>query len=296
MEVFRYLCVLFIVISTVRSYRILGLFCYTGKSHFDVIKPIMTHLAEIGHNVTVVSPFTLKHSQERYTDLSFHKDVSVRKEVHPTNEMNTIESRIITAYLDPFLSNEEADAHCKAAYESNAVKKLLDSEELFDLIITEMFITDCMLALNQKYNVPVIGIVSSIMLPWNTGRFGVPDNPSYIPTLFLDYSHRMSFFGRLENTLVSLAHKISFSFRIKRDDEIGAEYLKGDTDSVSKFANNASLLLVNSHYSLNGARPLTPNVIEIGGVHVGHPEQLPTVSVTIMTIVYKIEGIINYDF
>ncbi|KAL3266345.1 hypothetical protein HHI36_010523 [Cryptolaemus montrouzieri] len=277
MDVLRYMCAFFMVISTVRSYRILGLFCYPGKSHFEVSIPIMKQLAVVGHNITVVSPFTLTQPQERYTDLSFHEVLPLNKEEHPANNMNSIHSRILASYLTPFLSDNSVDGFCKLAFESKAVQKLLESAEKFDLVITEMFVTDCLLAINQKYNVPVIGFVSSIMLPWNAARFGVPDTPSYIPTLFLDYSQQMSFFGRLENTLVSLAHKFWFVMRNKRDDEIAAKYLNGVSRSASRFADNASLLLVNSHHSLNGPRPFPPNVIEIGGVHIGKSKQLPAI-------------------
>lgn len=46
---------------------------------------------------------------------------------------------------------------------------------------------------------------------------------------------------------------------------------------------NASLVLVNSHYSLNRPRPLVPNVVEVGGIHVGKRGQLPAVRCEIET-------------
>ncbi|KAL3266343.1 hypothetical protein HHI36_010521 [Cryptolaemus montrouzieri] len=275
MKVLRELFVFLMFLLTVTSYRILGLFSYPGKSHLDLIIPVMKQLAANGHNITVVSPTSLSTPQERYTDLSFQEAIPLRQEVYTTNEMNCIQSRIWTSYLDLFIKDNLIDAYCKAAYESDALQKLLHSEEDFDLVITEMFNSDCILAVNKKYKAPVIGMATSIMMPWHPARFGVPDNPSYLPTLFLDYSNRMKFFERVENTLVSLTHKFWFIMRQIKDDEIGAKYMNEFIEVASRFANNASLLLVNSHYSLNGPRALTPNVIEIGGAHIGKPKRLP---------------------
>lgn len=42
-------------------------------------------------------------------------------------------------------------------------------------------------------------------------------------------------------------------------------------------AYNTSLQLVNSHFSVNNARPLVPNVVEVGGLHVGEPRPLSKV-------------------
>lgn len=38
--------------------------------------------------------------------------------------------------------------------------------------------------------------------------------------------------------------------------------------SVGELAKNTSVLLVNQHYSLSGPKPLPPNVIELGGLHI----------------------------
>jgi glucuronosyltransferase len=42
---------------------------------------------------------------------------------------------------------------------------------------------------------------------------------------------------------------------------------------VGEIAKNTSLILVNQHYSLTGAKDLTPRLVEIGGVHLRDPLQ-----------------------
>jgi len=45
---------------------------------------------------------------------------------------------------------------------------------------------------------------------------------------------------------------------------------------------NASLFLMNTHHSLHGVRPLTPAMVEVGGIHVDGrtPKPLPKVEFT----------------
>ena len=46
---------------------------------------------------------------------------------------------------------------------------------------------------------------------------------------------------------------------------------------VKILANNIALLLVNQHFSITGSRPLPPQVVEIGGVHIKDEKPLPSV-------------------
>lgn len=44
--------------------------------------------------------------------------------------------------------------------------------------------------------------------------------------------------------------------------------------SVSDLKKETSLMFVNSHYSLSGVRPLSPAVIEVGGIHIKEPKPI----------------------
>lgn len=44
--------------------------------------------------------------------------------------------------------------------------------------------------------------------------------------------------------------------------------LGNDVPSVADLAKETSLLFVNQHYSLNGVRPQTPGLVELGGIHI----------------------------
>ncbi|KAK9870919.1 hypothetical protein WA026_009881 [Henosepilachna vigintioctopunctata] len=194
-SVFSCFCVVINFVFPIQCYKILGLLPYTGKSHMDVILPFMKELSKRGHEVTVLSHYPSQKPLPRYRDLSLKGTSPLLLEVEPANNLNKVVSRLVYSYFDVVDMGFIADQYCEAAFRSRVVRDLLKSNETFDLIIHEPFTSDCMLALNEKFKSPVIGITTSVMLAWNNERFGNPDNPSYIPTYFMDFSDRMSFFS-----------------------------------------------------------------------------------------------------
>lgn len=48
--------------------------------------------------------------------------------------------------------------------------------------------------------------------------------------------------------------------------------------SVKELKQQTSLMFVNSHYSLSGVKPLSPAVIEVGGIHIKEPKPLKQVT------------------
>lgn len=56
------------------------------------------------------------------------------------------------------------------------------------------------------------------------------------------------------------------------------EHFGPDLPYVGDILKNTSLVLVNHHHALGFPRPYVPNMVEIAGVHINEPKQLPTVS------------------
>lgn len=50
-----------------------------------------------------------------------------------------------------------------------------------------------------------------------------------------------------------------------------------DMPYLGDLAKSTSIMLLNTHYSLNGVRPNTPSVIEVGGLHIKEPKKLDPV-------------------
>lgn len=269
---FLLLCLLCLRVD---SARILAVFPHSGKSHFDVFEPLVVALADRGHDVTVISYFPQKVRINNYRDIGLQEVSPLYVNALPfeavasSNPMSDF-IKITTKGLDS----------CEVILGSKPVQDLLRSDEKFDLLIVELFNIDCFLGFVHRYKVPYIGLSSSNLLPTHNDRIGNPDNPSYIPNLFLPFSDKMTLPDRMLNTWSVLAIKFikTYYFDVTSY-KIASKYFGSDMPSLESIAKNVSLVLVNTHHTLNKPRPLVPAVIQVGGIHIKEPRRLPPVSI-----------------
>lgn len=97
---------------------------------------------------------------------------------------------------------------CEVIFNSTVVKDLRNTTKKYDLLVTELFGTDCVLGFSHLFEIPVVVLTSSVNLPWASDRFGNPDNPSYIPNYFVSYVKGMTVVQRLINTISLIGAKI----------------------------------------------------------------------------------------
>lgn len=87
---------------------------------------------------------------------------------------------------------EQGEASCQAALNSPIIDEMLLSHEInpFDLVVTEIFDTDCMLGVIYKMNVSYVGLTSCGLFPYHFDRVALPDTPSVsIPSICLFISN-----------------------------------------------------------------------------------------------------------
>jgi glucuronosyltransferase len=250
------------------AYKILCLFPHVAKSHFIMAEALMKGLAAKGHQVTMISNFPQKTPIPNYRDISLVGSMpdfvsQVPVDLVATGHVHTTIGML--AYM--------AYVNCENTMEFPAMKKFIAANEKFDLIITELFNTDCFLGYVYKQNTPFIALSTSVMMPWAHARFGNPDNPSYMGNHFLYHGYKMTFTERLINALYEEGLKLVYKFMFEKPAyELAKKYFGESLPPLSEIAKNTSLLLVNSHFSLNQPRPLVPNIVEVGGIHLKPPE------------------------
>lgn len=177
--------------------------------------------------------------------------------------------------------NEWGQEACEHALNSTAIKNVLNigRREPYDLIIVEQFNTDCMLGVAHKLNAPIIGLSSCNIMPWHFPRVGLPYEPGFFPTTFTEGSDKMSFPTRLSNWFTLVYMNVMYH----RYNDAGANkalkqrFGEGMPD-ISELSKKISLMFVNQHYSLSGAKHLPPSVIELGGIHIQKPKAMDPVS------------------
>lgn len=263
--------------NLVESANILAVVPFNGRSHHIVIEPLLKGLAKRGHQVTVVSAFPQKKPVANFTDIDVSK-------LTPT----VVNGFTLDLIKDKWNTPSQC---CQSIFEIGlelcenffADKKLqsllLNTTSKYDLVITEIFSTDCFVSFAHKFNVPLVSITTTVASPWTNDRIGNPDNPSYIPNYLLDYGDSMTFYERLINTASLLTAKIFYYYKCDiPSHQIAKKYFGNDLPPLDQIARErTSLILTNGYFSVNQLKPLVPNAIEIGGIHLQQPEPLPEV-------------------
>nr|XP_019531368.2 UDP-glucuronosyltransferase 2C1-like [Aedes albopictus]XP_019537577.2 UDP-glucuronosyltransferase 2C1-like [Aedes albopictus] len=254
--------------------RILGVFPTPSKSHWILGSALLKELALDGHEVTDVSPFKLSKPPANYHHVEIETD----------HEFFNQKIEQLFADTDKSQVRKMVEMYTAVNYFSNstlsspAVKKLLQSNQKFDLVILEIFLDHALLGFAEHFGCPVIGTTTHGVLEWINSLVGTPQPLSYVPHVHIGFSNPMNFWQRLANVLFTAIDETLLSVLVHPEqDRLYREAFPNAKRSLAEMKRNAvSLILVNNHFSLSYPRPYVPNMIEIGGFHVNRKvNQLP---------------------
>lgn len=160
-------------------------------------------------------------------------------------------------------------------FSATQVQHLLKSNAKFDVIVLEEFLAPALMGLKHIYNVPIVYVHAMTSNCWNNDLFGNPAPLSYVPNFMTKFSQKMSFFERLQNAVFDI-YDILYRHLIfyPKQNEILHNYIPEAPD-LTELLYSSSLILLNSHVSVNDPVPHLPNMIEIGGYHVQSSKELP---------------------
>ncbi|XP_069691983.1 UDP-glucosyltransferase 2-like isoform X2 [Periplaneta americana] len=261
--------VLLSMLPALEGARILALMNLPSPSHTYFSRTLSRALARRGHQVLEISPDVDPEPTPNRTSI-------LMKGIY-----ETIAKHLIYSYVDYTSGSVFFQIHalspwteivCTAELQSKGVQKLLrlPSGERFDAIITDTSLNECFYGFISKFgSPPVIGISSHGILPWTSTFMGTPENPSYMPHYLLPYSDRMNFIQRLYNFIV--VNYVNFIYDydvILTQEDIARKYFKEEVQPYWNLERNFSLFLANIVLGFDYSRPLSTNVIPVGGMHI----------------------------
>lgn len=256
------------------SSRILAIFPHPGKSHWAFFRPVVEELVARGHHVTLLSYFPLTpHLQNASHRMHVDEYTFPDEGQVLTNTFRMEPDYTPSFYRHAFISVHELTAWgreaCHLMLNNPKIDQILEAGTKFDLLLTELFHTDCALGLAHRLNnTPLVGLSSCVLMPWHYDRMGLPDTPSYIPSEMMGLPEKMTFVERIANFAITHAVKLMYTpYQVWPDNEMLRRKFGPSFPDVRLLSRNTSLILVNQHYAIHGARPLPPNVIEVGGLH-----------------------------
>ncbi|PSN29898.1 hypothetical protein C0J52_27059, partial [Blattella germanica] len=240
--------------------RILGIFPIPSKSHWAVNQALIQELAKRGHKLTVLTPFPEK-SQPNYKEIV----IQANREDVLNNTVSLMVWNMGNLVTDQML-------------QLGAVQDLIHSDQEFDLIISEGFFTDGFLGFVHKFKAPLIQTISFGGFHWMHDWVGNTSPYAYIPNTFLGFSDKMNFWERLQNTFTLTFEKVTrrIMFVPEQQKIMEKHFGKfGPLPSIDDIHASTSLMFLNNHFSTSYPRPLLPNIIEVGGMHIKPPKKLP---------------------
>ncbi|KAJ8682883.1 hypothetical protein QAD02_018675 [Eretmocerus hayati] len=126
----------------------------------------------------------------------------------------------------------------------------------------------CFTAIGHVWNVPVIGVVTAAMQPYNHRFIGNPLNLALVSKNLQTYKENMNFWGRLYNFIATHFVIFEYDYYASMQDEIIKKHLGQNIPHYTELEREVALLLTHSHPSLHGVQPKTPAHVEIGGIHI----------------------------
>ncbi|KAK9881061.1 hypothetical protein WA026_014406 [Henosepilachna vigintioctopunctata] len=256
--------------DNIQCARILGIFYYPGKSHQMSAVTLMKILANRGHEITVVSPIGEENTPENYRQV-------VLKEV---NEM--IPDQIKNYFklkLHPYIINYVVTTMMIPLINSTlSHPKLHDliTTEKFDLVIMEQLFSDGLAYIAHLLDVPVVYFSAFTDSLVSNPCIGNPAWPSYAPDIYSSYTSEMTFFQRLDNTVIFVINELIRNLvTLPTQNKMVQMHFPG-APHITEYYHRASIVLLNGDLSVNEPLPKVPGAIDIGGFHIRPSKPLPT--------------------
>ncbi|XP_067631962.1 UDP-glucosyltransferase 2-like [Eurosta solidaginis] len=265
--------------------KILAVYAFPGKSHFMMHSALISELVNHGHEVTMITAFTLAPLKlgYNYTEILIEPVYDYWKEVKTKSGANSLFDMPKDMRDFLYMLKTQGIASTEHALKQPKVQEIINAnqtEGVYDLLLVEQFYQDAFLALAHIYNVPVISTATFAMEHYMSQMFGIIIPWSYVPHGSLPLTDHMSFWERVQNVYTIIRSDISREFKyFPMVDAVVKKYfghLSIKIPSVSAMEKNLSAILINSYTPLSAAAPITDNIIHVGGMHIYPPKPLPT--------------------
>ncbi|XP_065216830.1 UDP-glucosyltransferase 2-like [Planococcus citri] len=237
----------------------------------------MKSLIESGHEVAVITSFPEQASAENYSSII---DVSEKK-LHLVGQSTFDEFSTQNVFKVFSMGPKDIEfSYCSKVLNLPEIQRILNSDEkLYDVVFVEILsFYKCFLPAAEKMKIPVIGTVT--LRTWITADHAIhnPNHPAYIPYELVTQKWKLDHIvGRLINAwnhiVVLWYENFVFSRKLKQFHNDYIEQL--DSLGLGKYLSmEPDLIFYNNHASLL-PRPMNPNAIEIGGIHMKGAKTLP---------------------
>lgn len=254
--------------------NILAMFLVPSYSHQMPLLRLSKALAARGHNLTVITtnPSTEPIANHTEIDMSFlypmFRNGSLGVNLQSRKTVTEIMKELIPALV------KTTEIELMSPQIQNFLSWAKDVK--FDLALYENMITAPFLAMVYILgSPPVIGVTTVDSHPWFDSTMGAWSNPAYIPAATVTTDH-MTFFERIQNLYdVILTSYYLYWLAYPLQDQVIREVFGEGLPSAYELDHNKSLLMYSCDPVISFPKPLPPNIVLLGAMHIVPPKPLP---------------------
>ncbi|XP_034110395.1 UDP-glycosyltransferase UGT5 [Drosophila albomicans] len=264
--------------------RILAAFFFPGKSHFMMTNAMVRELVKRGHEVTFLTPFSLAKENlgDNYKEILIPQydfwptllKMTQAKSVLAMTNVSTL-TFIRMCYVMGLESTE-------FAFEQPEVLNLIDAKDKvdkYDLLLAEQFFNEGALFLGHLYQIPIVTIATFGFANYLSPLVGVMTPWSHVPHGWKPYTPHMSLLERIDSVYTcALEDIVRTIWHYPQQDALLQKHFAHKFDSVpsiKQLERNISAFLLNTYMPLEAPRPVSFNMIQVGGLHIQKPKALP---------------------
>ncbi|XP_060869250.1 UDP-glucosyltransferase 2-like isoform X1 [Metopolophium dirhodum] len=247
--------------------RILAVETVAGKSHWYFMSSLLRSLTDAGHTVIVFTPFP-DGDRVNYTEVDTSRDFPMKLDMDVMKTMRD--------YSDPFkltnLMSKQARYYCDAVYGNQKLADVMAprTRDRYDLLLIEPLGFDCVSYLADALGLPVIYSIPSPMITFAERLFtGEVSNPASVSNMLASHAVPGTFVQRFTNTAL-----LTYSMVKTKYDQLVTLYTNPRPYDLAPTV-NPSIIFQNGHYISESSRPVTPNVIYVGGIHLKPTKTIP---------------------
>ncbi|CAI6347086.1 unnamed protein product [Macrosiphum euphorbiae] len=255
------------MIPTGEASRILAIETIAGKSHWYFMRSLLRSLTDAGHTVTVFTPFP-DGDRVNYTEVDTSRDYPMKLDMDLLKTIREFQNPLM-------LLNGMAGGvrfYCDVMYGNQKLADIMSSEarDQYDLLLIEPLGFDCISHLADSLGLPMIYLIPSPMITFAERLFtGHVSNPACVSNVFATHAVPGTFVQRFTNTAL-----LTYSMAKTKYDQLVTFFTDPKPYDLAPTV-NPSIIFQNSHYVTESSRPVTPNVIYVGGIHLKLAKTIP---------------------
>ncbi|XP_041972154.1 uncharacterized protein LOC121728109 [Aricia agestis] len=262
------------LIYQVNTARILAVFPVPSISHQVVFRPLCHELARRGHEVIIVTP-----------DPAFPKNLPNLTEIDVHDLSYTLwkdywVSKINIGQVDDYFNQmqkalEVVPMIFKYQMQTKEVKQMIkENKNKIDLLLIESP-AKVALGLSHVFKVPVISICSLGLVWDNDYVIGTPTHPILFPGVTSFKQNDLSYWDKIKEIYVYWKLSRLIEEAEKEDDKMLRDLFDPNIPPLAELNNNIDMMFLNNHDVWDTNRPVPPNLVYIGGIHLNPPKDLP---------------------